>query len=48
MTQCPGLVERLKLEMSGMKVNISVDENLLWRASASTPSTMVFSVKDRA
>jgi hypothetical protein len=33
MTQCPGLVERLKLEMAGTKVNFTIDEHLQWKAA---------------
>jgi hypothetical protein len=36
MTQCPGLVERLNLEMAGMKVNFTVDEHLQWKALKET------------
>lgn len=33
MTRCPGLVERLKKELNGVKVNITVDEYLVWKGA---------------
>jgi hypothetical protein len=46
MTQCPGLVARLKLEMNGVKVNFSVDEHLQWKAVCSDEITEKYTFND--